>query len=136
MKNNRVQVGNMMTFSDGIAWFSPCSTNSSANAAVVKNGISGEEDESKFVGTGQRRLRTEFVQEAPKNTSVRMWLKVFSETGYICDGKSSVQWDWLHMWWEKPHNLSVTEANVTSRLYIEETRGRNMKHETKGLLSV
>jgi hypothetical protein len=45
MKNKSVQVGNMTTFSDGTAWFSPCPTNSSANAAVVKNGISGEEDE-------------------------------------------------------------------------------------------
>jgi hypothetical protein len=41
MKNKRVQLGNMMTFSDGNACFSPSPT----NAAVVKNDISGEEEE-------------------------------------------------------------------------------------------
>lgn len=39
------------------------------------------------------------------------------------------------MYWEKPRNQSVSEAKVTSRLHIKEAKGRNMKLETKDLLS-
>lgn len=77
MKNKRVQVGNMMTFSDGIAWFFPSPTNSSANATIVKNGISGEEDEVYVVIS-----RIEICGYRAKETS--HWVRSGTTIEYAC----------------------------------------------------
>jgi hypothetical protein len=113
----------VMTFWDGAAWFSPQVLPTSALKLQLWKMASHMKTakymfwyhESKFVGTRQRRFRTEFSKEPPKNVSESKWRKVFNEIGCICKGNS-------------PGTQSVAEARVTSRLHIEDAKSK--KHKT------
>ena len=90
MENKRVQVGNIIKFSHGNAWFSPSPTNSSANAAVVKNGISGEEVEV-YVLVSRIEICGYMAKETPHG------VRSGTTKEYACPHVTwSVQWDWLH----------------------------------------